>query len=207
MTNSRGDLDEIPLARDLETVKCITWNVKLSKGNEEVLALLDSGNEANFISGGYAVQLPLKIMDTSWGLATINKQQISTQGITDSLNHTRYFEETFLIADRPQPVVLGMPFLKRGNPDINWTARTMQWRQWDAETALMTTSRVNIIEPEDFIQQVLEKSAQTYICHVIMVEDCPPNIHPSWMAQILTTNAQPVVLPGAYKDFEDVFSI
>lgn len=98
-----------------------------------MLALLDSGSEANLISQAYAAQLPLKILDTSWGLATINKQQISTQGmviagfeITDSADRTRYFEETFLIADIPQPVVLGMPFLKLGNPDISWTARTMQ---------------------------------------------------------------------------------
>lgn len=186
VTDSKEDLDKGSPARDLETVKCITWNVKLNKGNKEVLALLDSGSEANLISQGYASELPLKIMDTSWGLATINKQQISIQGmviagfeVTDSLDHTRYFEETFLIADIPQPVVLGMPFLKLGNPDVSWTARTMQWRQWDIETALMTTNRVDFIEPEEFIQQVIEDSAQAYICHVIMIEDGLPHVHPS----------------------------
>ncbi len=97
-------------------------------------------------------------MDISWCLATINKQQISTQAmviagfeIINSADRTRWFEETFLIADIPQLVVLDMPFLKLGNPDVNWTARTMHWRQWDMETALMTTNRVNIIDLEDFI--------------------------------------------------------
>ena len=214
VTDYKEDPDEAAPARDLETVKCITWNMKLNKGNEEVLALLDSGSEANLISRGYASQLPLKIMDTSWGLATINKQQISTQGmviagfeITDSLNHTRYFEETFLIADIPQPVILGMPFLKLGDSDVSWMERTMQWRQWNAETALMTTNRVDFIGPQEFIEQVLEESAQAYICHVIMVEDGPPHVHPSRIAQISTTTSQPVILPEAYKDFEDVFSI
>ena len=153
-------------------------------------------------------------MDTSWGLATINKQQISTQGmviagfeITDSRDRTRWFEETFLIADIPQPVVLGMPFLKLGNPDVSWTARTLHWRQWDAETALMTTNRVDIIDPEDFIQQVLEESIPAFICHVIMVDGAPPEVHPSRRAQISSTTAETVTLPEAYKDFEDVFSI
>ncbi len=95
VTDSRKDLEEISVVRDLETVKCITWNVKLNQSNEEVSTLLDSGSEANLISRAYAAQLPLKIMDTSWGLAIINKQQISTQDmiiagfeITDSADRT-----------------------------------------------------------------------------------------------------------------------
>ena len=67
MTDSREDPKEGSLDRELETVKCITWNVKLNKGHEEVSALIDSGSEANLISRGYAAQLPLKILDTSWG--------------------------------------------------------------------------------------------------------------------------------------------
>ena len=126
MTDSRENLEEASLDRELETVKCITWNVKLNKGNEKVLALIDSGSEANLISRGYEAQLPLKILDTSWGLATINKHQISTQEmviagfeISDCTSRTRLFEKTFLIADIPQPVVLGMPFLKLGDPDVS----------------------------------------------------------------------------------------
>ena len=64
-------------------------------------------------------------MDTSRGLTTINKQQISTQEmviagfeITNNFNHTRYFEEIFFIADIPQFVVSEMPFLKLRNPDV-----------------------------------------------------------------------------------------
>ena len=57
------------------------WNVKINKGNEEVSVLIDSGSEANLISRGYEAQLPLKILDTLYGLATINKQQINTKEI------------------------------------------------------------------------------------------------------------------------------
>ncbi len=136
MTDSRDELEEAFVNRELETVKCITWNVKLNKANAKVSALIDCGNEANLISRGYMVQLRLKILNTSWDLATINKQQISIQGmviagleINDSTGQTRWFEKTFLIEDILQPIVLGMPFLKLGNPDVSWTTRTIHLRQ------------------------------------------------------------------------------
>ena len=99
-----------------------------------------------------------------------------------------------------------MPFLKLGNPDVSWTARIMHWKQWDAEIALITTNRVELIEPEDVIQQVLEESAQAYLCHVIMIEGCPPQVHLSRIARISSATTEPVKIPEAYNDFEDVFS-
>ena len=93
---------------------------------------IDSGNKTNLISQEYTAQLPLKILDTSWGLAIINKQRISTQKmviagfeISDSKSQTWWFEEIYLIADIPQPVVLSMIFMKLGDPDISWRARIM----------------------------------------------------------------------------------
>lgn len=127
--------------------------------------------------------------------------------ISDSTDHTRCFEETFLVADIPQPVVLGMPFLKLGNPDIGWRERIMHWKKWDAEIALMTTNRVDLIDPEDFIEQVLEESTPVFICHVIMIEGYLPEVHPSRLAQISAATAETVILPEAYKDFEDVFLV
>ena len=100
--DSKEDLEEGSLDQKLETVRYITYNVKLNKVNEEVSTLIDSGSETKLISWGYTTQLPLKILDTSWDLATINKQQISTQGIviagfgiSDSAGQTRWFERLF----------------------------------------------------------------------------------------------------------------
>lgn len=50
-----------------------------NKSNKEVSTLIDFGSEANFMSQDYLAQLPVKILDTSWGLATIIKQQIKIQ--------------------------------------------------------------------------------------------------------------------------------
>ncbi len=40
-----------------------------------------------------------------------------------------------------------------------------------------------------------------------MIEDCPPKVHPSQIAQILSATTKTVIFPEAYKDFEDVFSL
>lgn len=79
VTDSRDNTKESSIIWDPEIVKCITWNVKLNQGNKDVLALLDSGSKANLIFQAYVAQLPSKITDISYGLTTINKQQISTQ--------------------------------------------------------------------------------------------------------------------------------
>ena len=137
VTDSReNSVTKVSVIQELETVKSITWNIKLNPGNEEVPALLDSGSKANLISPAYIVQLPIKIIDTSWGLVNINKQQISTQGmvisgfeITNSRDRTHYLEKTFVIANILQPVVLGILFRKLGDLNVRWRAQNLQRRQ------------------------------------------------------------------------------
>ena len=82
----------------------------------------------------------------------------------------------------------------------------MHWRSWNVEIALMTTNRVDLIEPEDFINQVLEESVPAYVCHVTMIESCLPQVQFFWMAQISIATTETVTLPEAYPDLEDVFS-
>ena len=65
---------------------------------------------------------------------------------------------------------------------------------------------MDLIEPEDFIQQVLKESVLAYICHVIMIKNGPSQVHSSQIAQISTATAGTITLPETYKDFEDFFS-
>lgn len=73
------------------------------------------------------------------------------------------------------------------------------------KTILATTNQVEIINLEDFLQQVLYKLALAFICHVVMIEVCSPEIHPSQSAQISAATTKPVILLKNYKNFEDVF--
>ncbi len=69
----------------------------------------------------------------------------------------------------------------------------------------MTTNQVDLIEPANFIQQLLEESTPAYIWHVIMIKDYPSQVQFSQIAQISAGITDTVTLPEVYKDFEDVF--
>lgn len=42
---------------------------------------------------------------------------------------------------------------------------------------------------------------------MIIIDDCPLEVHPSQIAKILAATTKLVILPKIYKDFEDVFLI
>ncbi len=75
-------------------------------------------------------------------------------------------------------------------------AYTMQWRQLNTGTSLITVKKMDFIEQEDFIQQMLEKSILAYVCYLIIIESYLSQVHLFWMAQILATIAKPVTLPA-----------
>lgn len=41
---------------------------------------------------------------------------------------------------------------------------------------LMITNEINIIDPENFKQQVLEESILIFICHIIIMKEYPPGV-------------------------------
>lgn len=64
---------------------------------------------------------------------------------------------------------------------------------------------MKIIDLEDFIQQVLEECCLPFIYYVIMIEDYPPKIQSSSMAQISSAITEIIIFSEAYKDFKEVF--
>lgn len=95
--------------------------------NRNFRNLIDCGNEVNAISGTLATSLGLKVLHTHWGAAKIDESQLTTYGmvlatfsVDDKHGHTRWFEETFLIADVTHDIILGMPFLKLADPEIRF---------------------------------------------------------------------------------------
>lgn len=185
--------------------------MELTHQTEAVLGLIDSGSESNLISREYANKCGLTRLHTNIGLETIDHQPITTHGmglvqfsVTDQVGQQRFFEETFLIADVPNAMVLGMPFLKLANPSIDWLAGTLDWREFNVQTAMMTTQRVELIEPETSIEEALQQNTQAYVVHATAFS--VDNIHPSRRTRIATTKAQETKVPEAYREFTDVFS-
>ena len=92
---------------------------------KEVQALIDSGNEVNVILPTYALRLSLRVHHTDVKTQKIDGFTFEIFGIVlasfqveDKLEKTRFFQETFLLADISMEVVLGMPFLTFSNADV-----------------------------------------------------------------------------------------
>ena len=121
-----GASRKAPKVRVLERVSCICYLVQFCKDKgKDVLALLDSGSEVNAMTPAYAAHLGLKVRVTDVGTQKIDGSSLATYGmviaafqVVDKLGRSRFFQETFLLADISMKVVLGMPFLTLSNADI-----------------------------------------------------------------------------------------
>ena len=118
--------EEVVLVR----VPCIHYPVRFQE--EQVRALLDSGSEVNAMSPAYAERLGLKTRKTNVGAQKIDGSALETFGmviadfqVEDKGGRSRFFQETFLVADTKLEVILGMPFLKLSNTDVSFGEGTL----------------------------------------------------------------------------------
>ena len=73
----------------------------------------------------YTAYLGLKVRVTNVGAQKIDGSSLATYSmviaafhVIDKLGHSRFFQETFLLADITMEMVLGMPFFTLSNADI-----------------------------------------------------------------------------------------
>ena len=123
----------------------------------------------------------------------------------DKLGRTRFFQETFLLADISAEVVLGMPFLTLSNADVQFVEKELTWRSYTTAEALPTTKRVELINKKEFAKAALDKKSETFVIHMAAL-NLTPGIHPDKAAQIASLLAEEVKILDKYSDFADVFS-
>ena len=111
--------------RPLKRVPCIHHLLHFQKDLRETRALIDSGSEVNTMTPAYAAKLGFKVQKTDIGTQKIDGSTLDTFGIVlasfqveDQLRKTRFFQETFLLADISMKMVLYMPFLILSNADV-----------------------------------------------------------------------------------------
>lgn len=80
-----------------------------------------------------------------------------TVELVDSLGRARYFQKGFVATEAEEEVILGMPFLKYANLDINHSKGTFKWKTYNAQTALKTVQRVKVVDPETWATDVLRE--------------------------------------------------
>ena len=149
-----GASRKAPKVRVLDRVPCICYPVQFRKNKgKDVLALLDSGSEVNAMIPAYAAHLGLKVRVTDAGAQKIDGSLLATYNmviavfqVVDKLGRSRFFEETFLLADISMEVVLSMPFLTFSNADVQFAEKELTWRTYTIKEAFPTTRRVEIID-------------------------------------------------------------
>ena len=162
---------------------------------------------------GYVSKLDLKVRPTNVGVQKIDGSTVKTFEMVlasfqleDKLGLTRYFQETFLLADINRKVVLGMPFLILSNANIQFAKKELAWRSYTSAEALPTTKQVEIINKKEFVRAALDKNVEAFVVHVTSLSLNLILIHPAKEAQIVSLIVKEVKIPTNYLNFSDIFS-
>ena len=149
-------------------VPCIQYLVRFQE--EQVKALLNSGSKVNAINPDFARKLGFKIWKINVGVQKIDGLALETFGIVivdfqveDKANRPRFFQKTFLVANIKSKVILWMPFLKISNADVSFGEKTLTWKTYITNKALLTTEQVQIINKKDFVIAALDADSKTFV--------------------------------------------
>ena len=87
--------------------------------------MLNSVSEVNAMTLAYATYLGLKVRITNVGVQKIDRFSLAIYGIViaafqvvNKLGRSRFFQETFLLANISMEVTLSTPFLTLSNADV-----------------------------------------------------------------------------------------
>ena len=196
----------------LQRVPCVHYPIRFKK--KEVQALIDSGSEVNAMTPAYAAKLGLGVRETDIGAQKIDGSTLDTFGmvladfqVEDKLGRTRFFQETFLVANTTLEMIFGMPFLTLSNANVQFAQGELIWRSYTPAEALLTTKRVELINKGEFAKAALDENSETFVVHVASLNlAAAPGIHPDRAAQIASLLTKEVKIPEEYSDFTDVFS-
>ena len=163
----------------------------------------------------YASRLGLRARHTNVGAQKIDGSTLQTFGMVlanfrmeDKLGRTRFFQETFLLADISVEVVLGMPFLILSNTNVQFVEKELTWRSYTTAKALPTTMRVELMNKKEFAKVALDKNSETFVVHVTSLSSTSLDVYPFRRPQIsgLIAEEAPTKVPDKYANFADVFS-
>lgn len=121
----------------------------------------------------YIVKLGLVTKTTNVGTQKIDSLSLKTYSIAtagflfqDRQGRTRFFQETFWLADTSMEVVLRMflPFFSNANIQVDDGKLT--WKSYTIAEALPTTRQMELIDNKKFVKAVLDDNSKTFVVHV-----------------------------------------
>ena len=157
----------------LRKIPCIHYPVQFQKNKEQVKALLDSRNKINAMNSDYVRKLGLNIWSINVRAQKIDSSTLETLKmlVTDFLvehkvSRPKFFEETFLVANTKFELILRMFLLKMSNANESFGEKTLTWKFYTINQALLTMKQVQIVNPKDFVIAALDAGSKTFIIHV-----------------------------------------
>ena len=128
--------------------------------------------------------------------------------VEDKASRSRFFQETFLIADTKFEIILGMLFLKISNADVSFDKGTLTWKTYTTNKALPITKQVQIIDPKEFVIAALDIDSKTFVVHVAIWKQEEMPVHSKKQAQVgaLLFDEAPTEVPAEYSNYSNIFS-
>ena len=130
---------------------------------------------------------------------------IASFQVVDKLGRSRFFQETFLLANISMEVVLGMPFLTLSNADVEFAEKKFTWRTYTTKKAFPTTCQVEIIDQKEFAKAALNENIEAFVVYVSSLRS-KMTIHLAREAQLTLLLAEEITVPVKYSNFADIFS-
>src|ERR1700735_4049916 len=165
-------------------------NIQLNNENVETPTLLDSGAGGIFLDQNYARKLKVKeIMLTTPIVArnvdgTPNKKGTirSYVNLQFKIGDKSFYERFYITGLGKQKMILGLPWLKRHNPLVDWTKGTLTWqtdkpREFSIKKMLLGRKKYEELEREQqpkiniFETDNSEQTNDTTPAHKLLVEE------------------------------------
>ena len=163
----------------------------------------------------YAKRLDLKTWKINIGAQKIDGSALKTFGmmiadfqVEDRSGRSRFFQETFLVANTKFEVVLGMSFLKISNANVAFGEETLTWKFFTTNKALPTSKQVQLVDPKELVIAALDVDSKTFIVHMAIQEWEKMPLYTEKQAQVgdLIFNKAPTEVPVEYSDYNNIFS-
>ena len=213
------------IRREYEKLKALTKRrciqLEAEVNGRTMKALLDSGSEINLINRAMVKQLglpPSPINEKACGIANTKLETFGvhflTVAVTDKNGNQRFFEESFLEVSINEDLIFGMPWLELATPKVEWKRHTIEWSLEDA-TLLPTTRRIETIEGEPMVEDLLAGDSAAYVLYVRMSREHDEDlesVHKTRKVQISaalqeeeTRKEQEVEIPKEWQHIEEPF--
>ena len=86
--------------------------------------------------------------------------------ILNKLCCSRFFQETFLLADISMEMVQGMLFFTLSNADVQFSEKELTWKSYTIKKGFSTIYQVEIINGKEFAKEVLDENVEAFMVHV-----------------------------------------